>query len=115
MLDKPTGIPKVKQSDLTIPNSPAIAKSKPRAAQMPEPEHLFKANPLKKSEPFIPKIIHETKEYADVKLPGDAVREKKMMEFESRVQAEQAEEARIRAFKARPIPTHVPEVRTLML
>jgi hypothetical protein len=110
MLTKPVGIPKAKQLDLTIPNSPAIQKSNPRAAQMPEPEHLFKANPVKKTEPFIPKIIHQVKQSKDVKLPGDAIREKKMKEFETRLQSEHDEEARGRVFKARPIPTHVAEV-----
>jgi hypothetical protein len=96
--------------DLTIPNSPAIKKSAPRAEPMPEPEHLFKANPLKKSEPFVPTIVHQVKQAKDVKLPGDAIREKKMKDFESKVQDAQAEEARGRLFKARPIPTHVSEV-----
>ena len=108
--DHPLGVPPLAQLKLTIPESPAIMKPKPKVFDVPEEDHLFKAHPLKEVKPFFPVIEHKHSEPSDVQLPGDKIREKFRRKFEQEQEKEREEMERQRLFKANPLPSDTPDV-----
>ena len=91
------------QTELTIPESPAINKPKQRVYNEPEPIRI-KANPvpdLKKQ--FKPSIQSRKLAVPHSQLPGDYIHEKKRAEIAKKLEQEAKELEQSRKFKAQPI------------
>ncbi|KAJ3329839.1 Protein tpx2 [Blyttiomyces sp. JEL0837] len=93
-----------KKPSLTVPMSPHIRKPKPLPPPEPEPPKIIKANPIRFTEVrFEPVIEHRVILPADVKLPGDEIRERKLREIEERRRLEEEMMEKAKVFQARPI------------
>ncbi|KAJ1548751.1 Protein tpx2 [Cladochytrium tenue] len=105
IFEAPVGIPHLDPLPLTVPQSPAIHKPAPPAPRAPSPPRVIRANPIRlPAEPFEPR--HEPRAPvvpADVRLPGDELRARRLREFEEAVKREAEEAERARRFRARPM------------
>lgn len=109
--DKPLGVPTIARAELTLPQSPAITKPKPKVIVEPEKPKPFKANPLKEVEPFVPVVEHKHTQPINLEMPGEVIRGKKMKKFEEEMAKKKMQEDAVRNFKAQPLPSDSPEVR----
>jgi hypothetical protein len=92
------------QSALTIPQSPAIQKPKPKIEHQPPSPAMIKANPVPDfSHAFVPAIEHRKIVPSDFKLPGDSIQEKKHEEFLQKKAKAVDEMEKAKLFKANPI------------
>ncbi|KAJ3078383.1 Protein tpx2 [Rhizoclosmatium hyalinum] len=100
------GAPPPPKPALTVPQSPAISKPRPPPPAPKPPSPKIKANPIRYLgvKPFEPVLEHRRVVAADVKLPGEAVRERKLREFEEEVRRGAEEMRRRREFKASGVP-----------
>ena len=93
----------IEKAPLTIPQSPAIQKPKPKQAPKIAPVKPLKANPVPDlSKVFVPTVDHRIIESANFALPGDAIHNLKQKEIAEKKHKEEEELARKRAFKAKP-------------
>jgi hypothetical protein len=93
----------IQKAPITIPQSPAIQKPKPKpVAQVPSIKPL-KANPVPDlSKVFVPNVEHRIVEPSNFVLPGDEIHKKKQIEIAEMKGKEQEEMAKKRDFKAKP-------------
>ena len=96
---------------VSIPSSPAITKPLPKPIPQQEPEHIFKANPIKIGKVFQPVYEHKHTEPLDLHLHGEEIRKQKLETFEAEVKRQRFLEAEQRKFIANPLPSGSPDVK----
>ncbi|KAJ3219245.1 Protein tpx2, partial [Clydaea vesicula] len=107
--DHPLGVPPQNKLELTCPVSPAIQKPKPKPNPEPALEALFKANPVKLTEPFEPVYEHKHTKPLLKTLPGMKISKKKLQRFKEELRKKEEEELNARNFVANPIRSVTPD------
>ncbi|KAI8617548.1 hypothetical protein BC830DRAFT_92125 [Chytriomyces sp. MP71] len=102
------GVPPPQKHTPTIPQSPNFSKPRippPPPPKPPTPPKVIKAHPLPRPlKPFEPVVNHRFIVPAEVKLPGEEMRTRKLREFEEERRRIEEDEERVRRFVARPVP-----------